>query len=162
MLKKVLFLLLAVLVIIQFIHPAKNVAAGPAAGNIAAVYPVPDEVAQLLGASCNDCHSNNTAYPWYTKIQPVDWWLTHHINEGKEELNFDAFATYNLRRQYHKMEEVIKQVKEDGMPLDSYTWIHKDALLNPAQKQTIIHWAAGIRLSMEQQYPTDSLVRKKD
>lgn len=162
MIKKILVFLLAVLVIIQFFHPKKNIAAAASANAVATVYAVPENVQKILAASCNDCHSNNTIYPWYSKIQPVDWWLASHVNEGKRELNFDEFASYNLRRQYRKLEEVIKEVKEDGMPLDSYTWIHKNALLNPEQKQLLTGWAEGIRTAMQQKYPIDSLVRKKN
>ena len=47
------------------------------------------------------------------------------------------------------------------MPLDSYTWIHKDALLTPVQKQLLISWAEGIQHQMEKTWPVDSLARKK-
>ena len=135
MLKKVLLSLLAILVIIQFFHPQRNKAENDQPKNITKIYPVSSNGKTILDKACADCHSNNTAYPWYSKIQPVDWWLTHHINEGKEELNFDEFAGYDLRRQYHKMEEIIKVIKEDEMPLNSYTWVHKDAPANPGRKK---------------------------
>ncbi len=161
MVKKIFIALLIALVIIQFFHPKKNETVVVPANSIAAVYPVPADVKKILAVSCNDCHSGNTIYPWYSKIQPVDWWMDNHVKEGKRELNFDEFATFSLRRQYKKMEEIIKQIKEDEMPLNSYTWIHKDAILSPDQKQLIISWAEGIRTSMEQKYPLDSLVKKK-
>lgn len=157
--KKIWLTLLVLLVIIQFIHPKKNQAAGAQPAAIGMQYAVPDSVQHILAVSCNDCHSNNTVYPWYSKLQPVDWWLNHHVNEGKEELNFDAFADYSPRKQYHKLDELIKEVKEDGMPLDSYTWIHKDALLSTEQKATLTNWADGIRRQLEQKYPPDSLNR---
>ena len=67
----------------------------------------------------------------------------------------------SLRFQYHKMEEIAEQVKEGEMPLDSYTWIHKDAKLTEEEKKELISWADGIRDSLEAQYPMDSLIRKK-
>ena len=161
MVKKILVFLVAVLVIIQFFHPKKNESVGLPANSIAAVFVVPDSVKKILAVSCNDCHSGHTVYPWYSKIQPVDWWLNNHINEGKKELDFDEFASYRPRRQYKKMEEIIKQVKEDEMPLNSYTWIHKDAILTADQKQALITWAELNRTLMEQKYPRDSLIRKK-
>jgi len=161
MLRKIVLLFLAILVIIQFFHPSRNKAAGAQPNNIDAVHPVPANVKAVLDKACMDCHSNNTVYPWYSKIQPVDWWLTHHINEGKGELNFDEFAVYNLRRQYHKLEEIGKTVKENEMPLDSYTWIHHEARLTEEEKTTLISWADAIRTEMKAKYPTDSLERKK-
>jgi len=161
MVKKILVFLLVALVLIQFFHPKKNMAASVPANNIAAINPMPEDVKKILEVSCNDCHSNNTVYPWYSKIQPVDWWMNNHVKEGKGEINFDEFATYSLRRQYKKMDEIIKQVKEEEMPLNSYTWIHKNAILSADQKQVVIAWAEGIRASMQQKYPPDSLAKKK-
>ena len=160
MVKKILFVLLIILIVIQFFHPARNKAEGEQPNNVSKLYPVSSDVKNILDKACMDCHSNNTAYPWYGKIQPVDWWMTHHVNEGKRELNFDEFATYNLRRQYHKLEEVMKQVKDNEMPISSYTWIHKDAILTTAEQNGLINWADSIRNEMKRKYPIDSLERK--
>jgi len=160
MVKKIVFVLLIILIVIQFFHPARNKAEGEQPNNVSKLYPVSSEVKSILDKACMDCHSNNTAYPWYSKIQPVDWWMTHHVNEGKRELNFDEFATYNLRRQYHKLEEVMKQVKDNEMPINSYTWIHKDAILTTAEQNGLINWADSIRNEMKRKYPIDSLERK--
>ena len=160
MVKKIVFVLLIILIVIQFFHPARNKAEGEQPNNVSKLYPVSPDVKNILDKACMDCHSNNTAYPWYSKIQPVDWWMTHHVNEGKRELNFDEFATYNLRRQYHKLEEVMKQVKNNEMPISSYTWIHKDAILTTAEQNGLINWADSIRNEMKRKYPIDSLERK--
>ena len=161
MFKKILSALIVVLVIIQFIHPARNISKPDQPNNIAKTYNVPDDVKSILDKACMDCHSNNTRYLWYFKIQPVDWWLTHHITEGKRELNFDEYTNRSIRYQYNKLEEVQKQVKEGEMPLNSYTWIHKDAILNGQEKNAIIDWAESIRKEIKSKYPADSLVRKR-
>ncbi len=161
MLKKILLFLLIALIIIQFIHPEKNKAEGTQPNFIGNVFPVPEKVSAILAKACNDCHTNNTSYPWYINIQPVHWWMNNHIIDGKKELNFDDYKDRSLRFQYHKMEEIAEQVKEGEMPLDSYTWIHKDAKLTEEEKKELISWADGIRDSLEAHYPMDSLVRKK-
>jgi hypothetical protein len=161
MLKKIFLLLLLALIIIQFIHPKKNKSAGIQPNYMGNVYAVPDDVKTILAKACNDCHANNTNYPWYTNIQPVDWWMNNHVNEGKKELNFDEYTNRNLRFQYHKMEEIAEMVKEGEMPLDSYTWMHKEAILSEAEKNKLISWADAIRDSLKAKYPIDSLVRKK-
>jgi hypothetical protein len=161
MLKKILLFLLAVLVIIQFIHPKKNQSAGPQPNYIGNVHPIPANVKTILEKACNDCHSNNTRYPWYSYTQPTDWWLTNHVNKGKKDLNLDDYTNRSLRYQYHKLEEIAEQVKDGEMPLDSYTWIHKDAVLTDAEKNALISWTDGTRKDMEAKYPMDSLVRKK-
>ena len=81
--------------------------------------------------------------------------------EGKREVNFSEFATYRIGRQYKKLDEIIKQVKEDEMPLSSYTLIHRNAILTAGQKLIISNWAASIRDSMKAEYPPDSLIIKR-
>lgn len=161
MIKKILIVVLIALIIIQFFHPKKNEAAGVQPNYIGNVYTIPADIKGILKKACNDCHSNNTMYPWYSRIQPVDWWLDNHVQEGKKELNLDEYSNRNLRYQYHKLEEITDQVKKGEMPLNSYTWIHKNAILSEAEKSALIGWANGIREEMKAKYPIDSLVRKK-
>lgn len=160
MIKKILIVALIALLVIQIFKPAKNIHPGASTNSIATVYAMPDTIKHLLSTSCYDCHSNNTVYPWYAATQPTAWWLSSHVNEGKRDLNFDEFASYTPRRQYNKLESFIKEIKEDGMPLDSYTWIHKNAILNADQKKQLTDWAQGIRDQMKQKYPADSLSKK--
>ena len=161
--KSIALLLFAALIVIQFFRLEKNLSAidGPEANDISKVYPVPQEVASILEASCYDCHSNNTHYPWYANFQPVAWWLADHIKEGKKEINFSEFASYRIGRQYKKLEEIKKEVEEGEMPLQSYTIIHGDAKLSAAQKEILLQWASTTRDSIKANYPADSLLRPK-
>ena len=154
-------MLLAALILIQFIRPPKNISKSIGVNDITTKYFIPDDVQHILKASCYDCHSNNTRYPWYCNFQPFDWWITGHITEGKKELNFDEFNNRSLRYKYHKLESTVDEVKEDHMPLNSYLWIHKDAKLTEDEKSKLINWATAIMNSMKAKYPSDSLVRKK-
>jgi len=153
--------LLAALIVIQFFRPKKNKQEGEAVNHISKAYTIPAAATTILEKACYDCHSNNTRYPWYANIQPVAWWLDEHVRDGKKELNFSEFAAYNQRRQYKKMEEVIDEVKEGKMPLNSYTWTHKDAKLTAEEKTTLTGWAQSVMDTLKARYPIDSLVRKK-
>ncbi|MBO9635887.1 MAG: heme-binding domain-containing protein [Chitinophagaceae bacterium] len=143
--KKLFWLLLLALIVIQFFRPEKNIAAAPSPNDISTKYTVTAEVKPILDKACNDCHTNNTQYPWYSNIQPVAWWLAKHIKDGKRHLNFSNFTTYSYKRADHKMEEVIETVEKHEMPLDSYTWTHKDAKLTEEEKTILINWAKQVR-----------------
>lgn len=99
-----------------------------------------DDIASIFKASCYDCHSNETKYPWYTAISPLKFWIGHHIEEGREHLNFSEWGTYSLPRAAHKLEECIEMVEEDEMPMESYTFIHRHAILTPKQKESLLNW----------------------
>ena len=143
--KKFFIILVTVLIIIQFIRPARNISQETSPNHIAAQHPVPADVKPILDRACNDCHTNNTYYPWYSNIQPVGWWLQYHVNDGKEHLNFSEFLSYDAKKQDHKMEELIEMVKEKEMPLNSYTWTHTEARLTAEERQLLVNWAEGIR-----------------
>ena len=161
-LKKILLALVVILVLFQLVpRPEKNISDSASANDISTVHNVPADVQQILKTSCNDCHSNNTVYPWYSKIQPVAMWLGNHVNEGKRELNFSEFAKYRLAKQYHKLEEINEQVKEDEMPLSSYTIVHTDAKLSQEQKLVLANWTVAAMDAMKAKYPADSLIMKK-
>ena len=144
----------------QFFRPKKNLSTAVAINDITTNYAIPADVHAVLKASCYDCHSNNSTYPWYNNIQPVAWYLADHIKEGKKEINFNEFASYKIAKQYRKLEEIINQVEMDEMPIQSYTLIHGGAKLNVAQKSMIINWATVLRDTIKASYPADSLIRK--
>jgi len=156
-LKTIGWLLLIVLVAIQFFHPTKNIHEGDQPNAISKKFQVSADVRIILDKACMDCHSNNTRYPWYNNIQPVAWWLNDHIIDGKKELNFDEFANRRPRFQYRRMQQTIDLVKKEEMPLDSYTWTHKDAILSDDEKTKLYDWAKSVRTALESQYPIDSL-----
>ncbi len=87
--------------------------------------------------------------------------MNGHVEEGKRHLNFSNFASYSIRKQYKSFDEINKEIKDGDMPLTSYTLIHRDAILNPTQKQYVENWAAMSRKQIEAHYPPDSLKPSK-
>lgn len=105
------------------------------------------EIQNILKVSCYDCHSNASMYPWYTNIAPVSWWIKHHINEGREHLNFSEWGGYSAKKADHKLEECIEMIQEGEMPMNSYTLIHREAKLNEEQKLMLVNWFSSLRKS---------------
>jgi hypothetical protein len=98
--------------------------------------------------SCYDCHSNNTKYPWYNKIQPAAWFLEDHIKEGKAELNFNEWGLLSNRRKASKLRSIIKQIESGAMPLDSYTLIHRNAKFSETDKKIIVKYIKKLKNSL--------------
>jgi hypothetical protein len=148
--KKVFLFAISLLVVIQFFRPEKNNAEQLIGANdISKKYSIPEDVHAIVTKKCYDCHSNKTVYPWYSGIQPVAWWMNHHIDEGKDELNFSEFASYSEKRANHKMEEILEAVNDAWMPLDSYKWMHSDAAITQQDKDLINGWIKGLGLPEE-------------
>lgn len=139
--KKILLVGFILFLLLQIYQPARNIDKGQALSDgFASFYNAPTGIQNILKNSCYDCHSNNTNYPASSYIQPARYFMEKHIKEGKEELNFNEWKNYSTRKQRNKLNGIIEQVKEDKMPLDSYTLLHKNAKLSDQQKVEMINW----------------------
>lgn len=116
--KKIGLVILVVIIAIQFIQPARNKRGKVLPTDISKTYNLPENVQAILKKSCYDCHSNNTNYPWYAKIQPAGWWLASHIKKGKKDLNFSEFGNYSSFRQQSKFNAIYHSI-EDGTKVGS-------------------------------------------
>ncbi len=142
--RKILFGLVILLAVVQFIRPEKNLGAAAGPNELGVKHPVPAEVQKLLQRACYDCHSNCTQYPWYAEIQPLGWWLAYHVNDGKRHLNFSEFGTYTMKRSVSKLEQISDEVSQQAMPLPSYKWGHPEARLTPAEIKQLTDWADNL------------------
>lgn len=143
--KKLLWILLLIITGMQFIRPTRNESTTITSSDISQLYHVSPEVSDILKRACNDCHTNNTIYPWYTNVQPFGWWMQDHVDDGKRNLNFSEFGTYKPKDQDHAMEEVIEVIENNEMPLNSYTWMHSGAKLTEEEKEILIEWAKQLK-----------------
>jgi hypothetical protein len=107
---------------------------------LAAATAVPPDVQRLIERSCKDCHSNETLYPWYSRVTPFNWFLAGHIDVGRHELNFSEWDTYSREKKIHKLDEICEMVEEGAMPLPSYLWIHRDAALGKSDVDLLCGW----------------------
>ena len=142
-------LLLLTFVVIQFIKPDKN-NHGYQSVSLFEKETVPTkQIAMILKNNCYDCHSDQTNYPWYNNISPINYWLEEHIVDGKKHFNVSAWDAYSARKKDHKLEELVEYVEQGEMPLDSYTWLHGD--LSNQDTQTLLQWAQLSRIKYQKQ-----------
>ena len=145
--KNTLVALLIVFIIMQFFGPDKNQGSMASLDAFVAETNPPKDVQTIFETTCYDCHSDVTRYPWYDKVTPVNYWLADHIEEGKEHFNLSEWDSYSLKKKDHKLEELIEEVEEREMPLESYTYTHSDANLSDAQIAAVVDWARKVRRS---------------
>lgn len=118
------------LVGMQFLQPDRtNPAADPAAAFEAVAKPS-NEAASVVRRACGDCHSNETVWPWYSRIAPVSWVVADDVKEGRAHLNFSEWNRYTPEVSRKHMGEMCREVKDGGMPLFAYTLMHPEAKLS--------------------------------
>jgi len=149
MIKKILkwsvIVLAAGFVVIQLVRPARTNPATEPSKTIPSQVKVPAEVDAILKRACNDCHSNETQWPWYSQIAPISWLVVHDVNEGREHLNFSEWGNYDAKKADHKLDEIEEEVEHGGMPLPIYVSMHPEAKLSDEDRRMIHDWAKAER-----------------
>jgi hypothetical protein len=103
----------------------------------------PPAVDAVLRASCYDCHSNETRWPWYSRVAPVSWLVAHDVEEARDRLNFSLWGTYERKRQQRLAEEMWEEVEKGEMPLEIYLLVHADARLTEDDRAVLAAWSAA-------------------
>lgn len=91
------------------------------------------ETEQLVRQACFDCHSNETQWPWYSRIAPISWRVEHHVMEGRSKVNFSEFD-----RPQKDAHECAEEVEEGKMPLRDYAFLHPESRLSVAERETLV------------------------
>jgi hypothetical protein len=146
MLNRAALLVLLAVVGLQFYRPEKNISSQPPGPEDFLVkHAAPPEVRRLFSVACYDCHSNNTRYPWYAEIQPTGWWLTKHVDEGRDGLDLSSLGAAPAKKQAKRIDAMVDVITDRSMPLPSYTWIHRDAILDATQIKLLNDWLGQVR-----------------
>ena len=103
------------------------------------------EVQNILTKACMDCHSNETIYPWYANVTPLNFWLEGHVKEGREHLNFSEWNSYQAEDKKHIAKEIVEVVGDKEMPMLFYWLIHWEAKLTDAERETLIDYFSNIK-----------------
>ncbi|MFA5803584.1 MAG: heme-binding domain-containing protein [Melioribacteraceae bacterium] len=129
-------LLILVFIGIQFVEVER--ANPPVTADINA----PTEVKNIFKNSCYDCHSNETVWPWYSKIAPVSWFISKDVIDGRKQLNFSEWEKFYSDKRTKLKKKIWDEINQDEMPTDTYTIIHPNAKLEFIQKNVIKKWTS--------------------
>lgn len=108
------------------------------------VLKTPPNIAEMLRSSCYDCHSNETVYPEYAYVAPLSWSVKHHVNEGREHLNFSVWGNYNADLKKSMLEKAVLNIEDRKMPLPAYLIYHEQARLTDAQRKVLQNYLENV------------------
>jgi mono/diheme cytochrome c family protein len=94
----------------------------------------------LAKRACYNCHSNETAWPWYSSIAPVSWLTQRDVNHGRAHLNFSEWND-----PMNQPDDVADQVASGNMPPWFYLPAHPEAKLTQEERAALAH---GLRKSL--------------
>jgi hypothetical protein len=94
----------------------------------------------LFQRACQNCHSENTEWPWYSKIPPASWMIRKDVGDARRHVNFSNWDSYNSGKQEDFLTRIGSVVRTGQMPLPRYTLLHKEARLTSQERQVIYEW----------------------
>ena len=101
----------------------------------------PPEVEAILRTSCYDCHSNETAWPWYARVAPPSWLLIRDVKKGRSRMNISEWGDSDEEERNLDKESAWEQIESGEMPLPVYVYpMHLDAKLDDAKKAKLKAW----------------------
>jgi hypothetical protein len=124
----------AVVLAIQFV-PAERT--NPASqGSLAA----PPQIEATFRRACYDCHSNETHWPWYSRVAPFSWLIVHDVTLGRKEVNFSEWGSYYPATRRRKLEWIGRALHEENMPPWPYRLMHPDSRLTETERSALERW----------------------
>ena len=107
--------------------------------------PVADNVKVVFDRSCKDCHSSETAWPWYSYVAPMSWVVAHDVHEGRKKMNLSEWGSYSAQRKEDLLEEICEQVTNGDMPDRKYVIFHRSAKPTPQERDAVCQWTDDSR-----------------
>src|SRR5690242_5828048 len=133
----VLGLAVAVLLVLQLVQPERTNPPSDPRASFEAIAKPPHQVSASLRRACGDCHSNQTNWPWYSRVSPVSWFIAGDVREGRAHLNLSAWNQAREEQEAPEIGELCAQVKARKMPPRSYTWLHPATRLSASELAAI-------------------------
>jgi Haem-binding domain len=148
--KKALYVIVLVLLVAQLFPPARTNPSVDPSRTIHAALTIEPTVASALTRACNDCHSNQTVWPWYSKVAPASWLVVSDVRRGRAALNLSDWKVLSPEKQRELPSEICKEVAEREMPTEEYLLMHPRAKLTRTEIDSICRWAHSVQPATEQ------------
>jgi hypothetical protein len=94
----------------------------------------------LFERACQNCHSGNTKWPWYSRIPPASWMIRKDVEEARRHVNFSEWDRYTTEKQEELLTRIGSEVRSGQMPLPRYVFVHREAALRPRERGQIYEW----------------------
>lgn len=148
--KKALYVIVLVLLVAQLFPPSRTNPPVDPSRTIHTVFTIEPPVASALTRACNDCHSNQTVWPWYSKVAPASWLVVSDVKRGRAALNFSDWKSLSSEKQHELPSEICKEVMDRDMPTEEYLLMHPQARLTRTEINSICKWTHSVQPATEQ------------
>lgn len=100
---------------------------------------VTPQVEAMLRHACINCHSHETAWPWYSRVAPVSWMIGRDVNAARTAMNLSHWSP-NPGEQIAYLTAACVNVQGGRMPPPNYRLMHPEARVTPEEAKTFCDW----------------------
>lgn len=123
-----------------FIHPYGNVKAAKAQKPLFQGAEVELPVFDTMRNSCRNCHSDETIWPWFSYVAPVEWLIEKDVRDARGHFNMSHWDEYTPKQRAQVLAKISYMIRNQKMPLPSYLFMHPGAKLNAQDMDLIDQW----------------------
>jgi Haem-binding domain len=105
---------------------------------------VPVPVRAILQRACQDCHSENTAWPWYANIPPISARIHRDAATGRAFMDLSKWNDYTEAERRGFRLAIGEAAESRIMPPPTYTFMHREARLSRSELEILKAWAGGV------------------
>src|SRR5580658_1680586 len=135
------------------VHPSGPVKATQSDEPLLAGDEIDPAVKAILERSCQNCHSEKTAWPIYSYIAPMSWLVESDVSQARAHMNLSHWGDYSLEEKEQLLASIGAVVRSGKMPPARYTAIHAGAKLSSGESARIYEWAHAERRRLKLALP---------
>jgi cytochrome c553 len=129
-------------VVVLAVASAVSVSSAPLRKSASRELALPDHVRPIIGRACLDCHTDQTQWPWYSRLPGIATLIERDVKKGREHLNFSTWvASPTHKPTANQLQEVCDAVSDRAMPPPAYRLMHPQARLSPQDINALCDWA---------------------
>jgi len=101
---------------------------------------VPARVRSILERACQDCHSENTVWPWYSYIPPISWEIQSDVEKGRAFMDLSKWSDYTETQRRGYTSAIGAATQTHLMPPPMYVRMHPEAQLSSDELELVRTW----------------------
>jgi hypothetical protein len=99
------------------------------------------QVLSTLERACQNCHSENTSWPWYSNLPVVSARIHGDVEKARRSMDFSKWDEYSDQQKRGFLAALVESARRREMPPRGYRLMHPEARLSEADLKAIQDWA---------------------
>jgi len=100
---------------------------------------------RLFERACQNCHSEQTAWPSYSYVAPASWLLERDVMRARKHMNLSRWDEYSVTQRETLLAAIGAAVRTQEMPPSRFVIVHPEAALSERERDQIYRWAHAER-----------------